>query len=511
MRALAGALTVALLAVSSPLHAEDEAATLLAKHQAYVGWQFGDGTITSLRAEGTYSTLGKDGRPEVTSTFTEVQRGIARRREIETERDSWVDGFTGSIFWRSDVNGFTLRVLGEPTKYLIAKSLLFDEATAQMPGIAQGTSTIGGKPYSIVRVGLKDRAFPIDLYVDPASGAYGRAVIDPGGDYETTFDALNYADALPGKKLIASWRFGETTVLRTKIQANAPVSDSDLHPPAQSAHWTFTNDQPIPIEVTTKRIFVTAKINGVPGHFLLDTGAGGIGIFVSSKFARAANLTPVAATLARGIGPFVSRQERVRAVTIDIGGNVLNDVIVSASPDNGEDTPQEQFDGLLGCGFLAGAIVDVDLQKKTLAISDPVKTAPAAGSGLVVSPDLSSGTPVIPMRLNNTVDVLATLDSGDPMYVLFSPDLVSKYKLRFLVDSSSLASQLRLGGVGGEATGRCGQVGSLDVGPINYQAPAGCELATLQGRNVFVGFDFLKNFDLVFDYPDGQVVLYPHK
>jgi hypothetical protein len=509
VRATAAALAVALVAVSTPLRAEDEAAALLAKHQAYVGWQFGDGTITSLRTEGTYSRLGKDGQPEVTSTFTEIQRGVARRRDIETKRGSSVEGFTGSIFWRSDVNGFTLRVLGEQTKYLIAKSLLFDEATAQMPGIAQGTSTIDGKPYSIVRVGLKDQAFPIDLYIDPATGRYGRAVIDPGGRYETTFDALTYADALPGKKLIASWRFGKTAVERTKIQANAPVSDDDLHPPAQTAHWAFTNDQPIPIEVTDERIFVTAKINGVPGHFLFDTGAGGI--FVSAKFSRAANLTPILSQVARGIGPFVSRQERVKAATLDIGGNVLHDVIMSASRDNGRDTSQEQFDGLLGCDFLAGAIVGVDLHKKTLSINDPGKTAPAAGSGFVVSPDLSSGTPVIPMRLNNTVDVLATLDSGDFMYVLFSPDLVSKYKLRFLVDPSSLASQLRIGGVGGEETGRCGQLGSLDVGPINYQGPPACELPTLHGREILVGFDFLKNFDLVFDYPDGQMVLYPHK
>jgi hypothetical protein len=495
VRACAAALAVALLALSTPVRAEDEASALLAKHRAYVGWQFGDGAITSLRTEGTYSKTGKDGQAEVTATFTEVQRGLARRRDIESERGGSVDGFTGSLFWNSDVNGFTLRVLGEPTKYWIAKSLLFDEATSQMAALSQGTSTIDGKSYSIVRVSLKDRSFPIDLYVDPATGAYGRAVID----------ALTYGDALPGKKLIVSWRLGKTTVARTKITANVPVSDTELHPPAQTAYWTFTNDQPFPIEVTNDRIFVTAKINGV----LLDTGADGIA--VSSKFARSADLTPVAPTLAHGIGVFVSRQERVEATTIDVGGNVLHNVIVSAGQDNGENTSQEQFDGLLGCDFLAGAIVDVELQKKTLALSDPAKMAPTVGTGLVVSPDLSDGTPVIPMRLNNAVDVLATLDGGNPTYVFFSPDLVSKYKLRFLVDQDNLSSSLRFSGVGGDVSGRCGQLGSLDVGPINYRGPPGCEISSLDGHNVIVGFDFLRNFDMVFDYPDGEVILYPHK
>jgi hypothetical protein len=137
--------------------------------------------------------------------------------------------------------------------------------------------------------------------------------------------------------------------------------------------------------------------------------------------------------------------------------------------------------------------------------------APTVGTGLVVSPDLSDGTPVIPMRLNNAVDVLATLDGGNPTYVFFSPDLVSKYKLRFLVDQDNLSSSLRFSGVGGDVSGRCGQLGSLDVGPINYRGPPGCEISSLDGHNVIVGFDFLRNFDMVFDYPDGEVILYPHK
>ena len=54
-----------------------------------------------------------------------------------------------------------------------------------------------------------NNADAIDCYIDPQTGAYVEATIDPGGSYETTFHILSYNDVLPGKKMIGSYRIDD--------------------------------------------------------------------------------------------------------------------------------------------------------------------------------------------------------------------------------------------------------------------------------------------------------------
>ncbi len=81
----------------------------------------------------------------------------------------------------------------------------------------------------------------MDVYVDPATGAYQRVVIDPDGKYETTYDGTRATREVDGKRFLSAWRYGNSKSLYayTKIEPNAAIAADELHPPKQTATWTF--------------------------------------------------------------------------------------------------------------------------------------------------------------------------------------------------------------------------------------------------------------------------------
>jgi hypothetical protein len=505
----ATAIAVAVFALPAAAMATDDGTALQAKHRAFTGWQLGDGSIASLDLIETITT-DKDGKT-VQTLHTRRLGALYRVDETDAKtQESYSNGFTGNLFWRSDANGMTVPVLGDATKYDLTYDLFLSDAIEDLPWKVTGSTVIDGTSYAIVRV-TQDNAFPIDLYVDPATGAYRRAVIDPGGNHEETVNVLGFGDATAGKKIINKWKYAGSSYTHqlTKIVANAGVTASDLHPPAQTASWTFANAA-VPIKITQYRIVVNAKVNGVPGKFILDTGASDI--HFTEAFARKAGLKPIGESESMGIAGSL-KDHVARVDSIDIGGNVLRNLKVSYGGDAiDDDVP----DGLLGFSVLGSADVTLDFSNQTLRFQDPSSVDLSAAQGVHVAADLSDGTPVIPMKLNDSVDVLATLDSGNPMSLLMSPQITTKYGLRMLVDNSLvgyLSSHRLIGGVSGhyEAT-ECGHVDQVALGPIKYVYVDACQSPSFSGRDTLVSLDFLRKFDRIeFDYPHAHLVFIPQK
>src|ERR1700684_4080679 len=160
-----------------PAAGQDEAAALLAKHKAYVGWEFGDGTFKTLRIEGTASRLGKDGKPKPIWTFVDARRGIIHReswKSLETGGES-VSGFTGSTFWYSDENGFTVPIVSETLKTDLAEAVLFNEATTVYPATVIRRDAVNAKPVVVLQEKMPTGTL-MELSIDPQTGAYARAV-----------------------------------------------------------------------------------------------------------------------------------------------------------------------------------------------------------------------------------------------------------------------------------------------------------------------------------------------
>jgi predicted aspartyl protease len=487
----------------APVQADD-AQSLLAKHRAFVGWQFGDGSVNSLQLERTYT----DASGKVTQRAVERRAGLAYRRDYQTVKDyreGGSTGFTGSIFWTTNQNGFTVPMIGNNAKYYLAVDALFMEGSTELPATLQSSATVNGKSAQVIRIAMNG-ALHFDVYVDPETGAYLRAVIDPGGELETTINILSYAELAPGKKLIGSWSFGtdKGAYGYSKIALNAPVEAGELHPPAPSATWTFANGQPFKIEVTDARIFVNATINGVPGRFILDTGAGEIAL--TDAFADRAHLKAVDKSEAFGIGGATKTLVR-KADTIEIGGNTLSNVVVGSITSQYYDN-REQFDGLMGFDVFGGAIVNLSLSNGTMQISDPAAGAASAPSGWYpMTPDLTTFQPRVPAKVDDKFDFNAVLDTGGSSLVLLSSQ-VEDHGINLVASHAGfLGGNAIMGGVGGYEVTVCGPLAKVTVGPFPYTGTEACESPSWGLHEGLVGYDFLKHFDYVFDYPHGVMYM----
>jgi hypothetical protein len=489
-----------------------DAASLLALHHSYVGWQFGDGTFTSLRETGNVVNTSPTGgaTPRPPSPISTLVRGVVFR-DTQVDPDSGRrtdDGFTGHVFWQSNDNGFTHPVIGDEQKYLVSIQFLYNEATAQLTGTLETPVQIDGTSYPVVRVS-PGAGFPIDLAIDPKTGAYVRAVIDPGGSYEETIDIVSYAAPLPGKRVIASYRShgSHYTQIYSTFQANVPISDVELHPPAQTATWIFANPNPFPIDARGDFILVPATINGVYGTFLLDTGADGI--VLMNDFAARAHVRRAASTLMSGIGGTTSAEVDILDSVV-VGGNTLSNVTAISAPMGndyrgvlGGAYNGQRVDGLLGYDLMGGAIVKVNIGASTMTILGPSTANLSGERGIGLNVDLSSSHPMVPMTLDGSISVNAILDTGDALGIGYSRELVGKYHLAVVRVIG------RIEGVAGPEITSCGSLGTLQIGPITYVGELACETSALTGTDLLVGIAFLHRFNLVFNYPHGQLILEP--
>ena len=498
---LPAALLAAAMFAPAAVSAADDAPALLARHAAYVGWHAGDGKVKTLRqvTEGV-----RDGK--VRYTATTAWYGFATR-ESTTDQNGIEssDGFTGAVFWTSNENGFTVRPVGEVVQYLADLHGVFAELTTQLPGAVRGRETIDGVETTIVRLTPPGGAAPIDVFIEP-NGAYRRIVIDPGGKYEATLNGLAYTE-IEGRRFLTQWHFGSSRTVRRAVrtEVNAAVSPEDLRPPKQTATWTF-GEAPAHVTLTRgnfPRIYVDALINGVKGKFIFDTGAGGTAL--TDSFARKAGAKRLGVSTIMGIGGGATAN-LYRLDAIAVGGSTLANVVARTGLVE-EWFRDEGIDGLIGFDLLGGAVVDLNLDTGNLHVLDPAKVAPNRDSGIVLNVDLSELVMRVPMRLNDKIDVVATLDSGNPLNVLFSRDLITRDRLPFLVDPNTLGSTRSLSGVAGSEIERCGRLDQLALGPIVYKPVPACDSGSFARNEILVGLDFMKNFNYVFSYPDGIVVM----
>lgn len=457
---------------------------LLQKHRAFVGWQLGDGTFQTMRISSTVTN--KKGEKLESVSFSRAGLTFQETRTMLQQDDITERvGFTGSVFWQCYTSGFTTPVYGEGAKALAAYAMLMQEGTSGLPGTFRGDKTVDGKSVSVVRVTMLN-GYPMDLYIDPSTGAYVQATIDPDGAFEATYHVLSYADVQPGKKMIGSYRIDDSDETRTndKFEPNADVTNEELHPPKSTANWIFTSTQPVPIHLTHDRILVDATINGVKGTFILDTGSDAI--LLDDKFADAAHVEALKGS-STSYSLYGETKSRVRSVTdMDFGNAHLQNVLVYSENFARWDyrgLDAKGYAGLIGADFFAGAIVELNVYDSTMSILDP-ETDLSSLKMLPVFVDLTDGELAVPMTLDDKITVNALLDTGNPSGILFSYDLAKKHH--------PFHPQM------------------LTLGPIRYQIGS-WESCCMAANYALLGYDFLKHFDYVFDYPHGRMFLTPNK
>jgi hypothetical protein len=311
----------------------------------------------------------------------------------------------------------------------------------------------------------------------------------------------------------------------TSFEANAPVSDADLHPPAPSSSWTFGPARPTPVEIVehmdrysnsgARAVHVELSMNGHVGHFLFDSGAGGM--LVSGAFAKAAGLKEIGHTSYSGVNGRGVAATIARADTIGIGGSTLHNVILTQTKGGG--AAGRGLDGIMGFDVLAAAVVEVNLANKTLTIRDPAGyEAPVAQGAYAFNLDMSVFHAGVPVKVNDTVLPSVWIDTGNDFFVIL-PHEVEK-KTVALANTVTVAGQFTfeqtvyfggVDGVGAEPA-RCVRLNEINIGPYRYQKALSCFAPNdaFGSDGGLIGFDFLRHFNWTFDYPHGKLVLTPN-
>jgi hypothetical protein len=499
----ASLLAAALLALSNGVsapsaEAADGAATLLAKHRAYVGWEMDDGAIRSLVLDGTIAKVNADGTRTPISRVHEIDLRVLYRSTTTSiaSHTGMEEGLNLTGFWYL-VNEFTIPNIGDGRGVIFARRIVFSEALGTLNLQPHGSATIDGVGYDILRGGVEGWK-PIDVYIDPASGAIKQFIYDPDGTKPeiTIIDA--YTTVLSSKRIVSAWHVPDSPYERsyTRIVPNAAVTDADLKPPLPRTTWTFAGGKPTPVDVQVDKILIRATVNGVTGNFLLDTGAT---VAMTDRFAQKAGVkrgktTQFEGTTGNGQGSWSHAD-----FTFGDGSVLHNsDVLVGIALPNDED-------GLLGFNFLAGAIVDVDMDQAKMTIYDPAAMQPNADNAIIMRVDLSNETPRTPVKLGGTIPSTAMLDSGASGMEFVTDDA---FFSKVVMDRGHSGVFTFEGASGAERDSRCGTIDVIDIGPVPYTNPSICFAKWPGPGNTVMGFGFLSNFNVTFDYPDATIVLH---
>ena len=510
-----------------------DGSALIAHHKAYVGWAYGDGVLKSLRATSeadapspapspkpgaTPDPLGEPGAKSVLLRRELLYRWTATAYGLDVRSE----GFTGSVFWRANVNGNTVTRRGRDARTALTEDIIDAEALTEVPSTERPNAPFDGKTAAVLRLEPKT-GVPADLYFDRDNGALLGYVMQPDVPLERyTVRVVSYADFAPGKRYVAAVRFGESKrVYRvTKFEPNAEVTDADLHPPAPRASWTFGQPSSVPAPVIAQEgaytrggrsVRIDVTVNGHLGHFLFDSGAGSVLVF--DPFARTAGVKDLGRTAYSGVNGGVVDAAYARVDTLAIGGSTLHGVIVEHGAKGFGDV-----DGIVGYDVLAGAVADVDLTAHKLTISDPNGfEMPLKPGAYPFSVDLSDFHAGVPMKINDAVLPSVWLDTGDDYFVILPRELekrVVALNATVTIGGFEYANNMYFGGVdGGSAEpAKCVRLNEVQVGPYRYQKALSCfapnDAFGLDGG--LIGFDFLRHFNWTFDYPHGRVVLTPN-
>jgi Aspartyl protease len=528
----AAALAVAAVCSLPAAALADDAAGILAKHDAYAG--HADGVVLTFRAAGPKATPAPaaktagpadkaDKAPSEQSGFTVYRRGAVYRQLGSRNRAAVQQGFTGRAFWLANQNGYTVVAYENDARTMLTENVVDEGVLANVPARSLGSQTVDGAAADVVRLSPAS-GVPADVAFDHATGRYLKVTFNPDDVYaRRTVHYGSYTEIAPGVRVPGSMSDGDGD-WRLAEHAVRAVTNDDLRGPVPTAKWDFASTDATPIEVvhystayafmpTAGAVHLRATINGQTGTFLLDSGAGDI--IVYRPYADKLKLPVLGATSFSGVAGGTVKAHFARADSIQVGKNTLSNVIVTVAGNEFSDN----IDGILGFDFLAGALVDVDTANQTIRFLDPSKMEPAVAKGAFAFPvNLAGFQPEIPLTVNGVL-THPIFDTGNSSFVTLSDDLKSSGKIVALNDSIRVEGQdvpyeFVSYGVDGptQYPSQCSRLNEITIGPYRNQKVETCfASAKVFGRDGgLIGFDFLKHFNWTFDYPESKFVLTPN-
>lgn len=272
----------------------------------------------------------------------------------------------------------------------------------------------------------------------------------------------------------------------------------------------------VPFELVDSKIYFEAEVNGIKKKFILDTGAGIPAMIVNNAFAKELGLEFLD-PFPNGIGLGEDPKEVAPSkgtVAIQIGdlnvGNVP--VLRTALHEILEPFYGVPPDGVFGGPIFQNFVVSIDFEKNEFTIMKS-ESFNDQGIGEAIAVELNQGRPV--------ADATFVLENGDEIKGSFTVDTGARttfFHKSFIVKSEMAPSDTiaLLGGVGfsGRLYGHRTKMQSMTLGnfqmkdaPVLLGTNQEVEAGENFGDDGLIGYDFLKNFFVTFDYKNKKFYL----
>lgn len=260
-------------------------------------------------------------------------------------------------------------------------------------------------------------------------------------------------------------------------------------------------------------VIVSARVNGAPVDFVLDTGASMLAILTSQK-TEALGLDMSEVKRIGDADSLAAIQAAVQpSVDIDFGPLALPGQTVLAIPVetlkcSGE-IPEPPFQGVIGHELFHRYVVEINYDRGEVVLHDP-ETYRYTGTGEVVPAEISGRQPFVQARVTGPdgkpYDARLHVDSGAGIDLSLFPQTHEG----IVVPAGGTTKNGCF--VGGLAKYQIGTSVELGFGALAVSTPAdysvGKEIIDT-GQNGRLGSRFLRRHNVVFDYSRGQMILEP--
>ncbi len=333
----------------------------------------------------------------------------------------------------------------------------------------------------------KDGA-PVEIAFDARTAQVAFARIEPSGA-NLRLGGISYLTSRAGR-LIGSWALATTGFHADRAEiVPAGAAIDDVPPPAPRSPLGAPFSLPVAKARGGHALTVTASVNGVPGRFLVDSGA--TDLTITPAYAKRAGVRSRWSSGMLGITGFRS-SFAARAETLTVGPLTLRRELLLIQDQ------QPGFDGLLGLPLFALGAVTLDANASTLTVSPSAQRAAPGTQPLL---DTYDGTPVAAGTAGRTrfdfvldtgsaVDFLLPIVPGIPPLAKSAPTCPN--------------------------TGFPGMQGRLDFDPVAFgDTPFGRQPACVFAMNLLgrsdlglVGFDaLLRGGSFSLDYRAGTYAI----
>jgi predicted aspartyl protease len=271
----------------------------------------------------------------------------------------------------------------------------------------------------------------------------------------------------------------------------------------------------IPFRLRAGHVILTARVNGTPGRFVLDTGSSVSAL--DAEWAAPLSL-PSAGAPIPALGTGDATVTLATAQSIGIGGLELRDQMVALVPLAAAAVSSGQpIHGTIGRSLFMRYTTAIDYARQTLRLFEPA-TFVYSGGGVSVPLDLSRGIPLVSATIvprdATPFSARLVLDIGTSgVAVLFTTPFADAHAETFeRTDSIDMGSAW---GVGGAMTARVVRIDRLDIGALSFHEPLlslprnGAGFFAVTWADGTIGTPIYERTTLILDYARGRAIFEP--